>query len=320
MQNKTKLAALIALSLGAVGSLQATTISLGLESSTSSTAGTQSDSDSDTGATSVSSFSNAFESGNSASGSANGNDAGWFYTTAQATGISAEHVSSVTQSYSVTNDGDDSFFDFDFNVMNGSISVFCDDGYGYGDGYGDGDVDRPEGDFPIATATANLLAVDSEPANCSSRLNAASMYEANITLDGNVVWSSEASLTIDNDELSFSEGGTQSLGTYNGSGFFGWGAQSFNIDLGLIAAGQTFDLIYSVTASSLMSLDDPLVVFDEDFIVNGRTQFGDPNTFNQFSANTFTATPANVVNAPGTIALFGLALVGAAGLSRRKNK
>ncbi|MDT0594732.1 hypothetical protein [Glaciecola petra] len=317
MQNKTKLAALIALSLGAVGSVHANTITLGLDSSTNSSAGSDSDSDSDSSAVSVNSFSSANDNGNFASGSARGNDAGWFYTTASASGISASHVSSVTQSYSVTNEGDDSFFDFDFNVMNGSISVFCDDGYG--DGYGDGN-DRPDFDFPIATATSNVLAVDPQPVNCSSRLNAASLYEANITLDGNVVWSSEASLTIDNNELSFDESGTQSLGTYNGGGFFGWGSQSFNIDLGLIAAGQTFDLIYSVTATSTMSLDDPLVFFNDAFIVDGRTQFGDPNGFNQFSANIFTATPANVVNTPGTIALFGLALVGAAGMSRRKVK
>lgn len=202
---------------------------------------------------------------------ANGDLDGTFYMSADGYGV-FDAGAGFLQSYTVTNDdGFDQFFDFTFNIENGSIDSSCgDDGYGYGDGYGTG-------------------------AACGDGDEGAADYSAEIRLNGATIWESSASLVTSDGGSVFSSSGV-ALGTYFADdSFYYWSEQTFTIDLGLIAAGESFDLDYEVRVGANGSNG------------GGRAQFGDPSGFGA-TGSPFGSTPT--VPEPGTLALLAPALLG----------
>ncbi len=288
---------------------QATVIDLTLDAaSTSSTTNTSDTATPNIQPSFVSASSNTFENSSFASGSASGNDEGRFRLNGSISGIAATS-SSFVQSYDVTNGDTDQFFDFSFNILNGSLSVGCNSGFddGYGDGYGE---------FNDGIEFVRIDEVDQPSGNCAPALMSQAFYDASITLNGTTIWDSFAALSFNQDTASIEQSGSQTLGTYNAnSDFYSWAEQDFTISLGdEIAANESFSLVYTVTlgASGVNQMGQGI---EQGNFLFASSQFGDPNSFNTSSVNTF-RNPVNV-STPGTIAILGLGLVGIAGLRKR---
>jgi len=215
-----------------------------------------------------------------ANANANGNLDGSFNSSTSGFGT---YNSSATflQSYSVENDPFDQVFDFTFTIENGSLDVGCHDGYG-------------EGDF-------NLALFDEEgPSNCMGTANAS--YDAEIRLDGVSIWNSMAELAFDGTNTSITTSG-EMLGMYTpASTYYSWSPQSFTLDLGSFAGGDTFTLDYEITLSTSGTNG------------NSYAQFGDPNGFGQ-SGSPFTATTS--VPEPASLGIIAAGL-GLLGFNRRR--
>lgn len=228
-------------------------------------------------------------------GNAKANDSGWFYITAFAQS-NAQAISTLTQTYTFENDGDDGFFDFNFVVENGSLSADCiGDGYGYGNG--------AIGEFNEGFETQAIIGIGCEDDNGS----AAAGYAAQIAIDGAVQFESTALLTLDTGMHSLQKTGIDlNSGSSPTDGFYNWGEQAFTIDLGFIAANDIVEIVYTVITSA-----------SGDEFGTSYAQFNDPFSINQ-PGTSITRNPMTV-SAPSTALFIGLSLFGFAAY-RIKNR
>ena len=235
---------------------------------------------------------------------------GWFYTTASGADGSYESTSQVSQTYSVTNGNIDQFFDFEFEVMNGSINATCGSGYGDSGDYGDYGSDNGYGDAPV-NDSFGFFGSSSDP--CLDNDFAQASYSAEILFNGTSIWASSAGLTSNENGISSSYADVE-LGDINtlDSGFYSWSRQSFILDLGEILANEVFTLEYSIEVSTSGLLDDPFSGYN-----NSYAQFGDPNGFGTQSANNLA--PASVPE-PTALSLLAAGLFSLGFMRRRKKK
>lgn len=292
--NKKTLSITIACLLGSAA-MQANSALIELEISGETEANItgESDANGDSNPTSVNINSNASNDMDYANANARGDDTGWFYSTANAYN-NASAQSAVTQSYTVTNDSSDAqFFDFSFEVNQGSISANCSDFEGYGEGYGDGYGDGY--------------------GSCDGTDYALASYQAEIFLNGAIIWGSSAEV-IDNANgaLSSSKGTPLNYNTQFSENFLSWDVTNFTIELGAFSANESFELEYIVSTTAESFNDD---MFGS---TNAYAQFGDPNGFGQGNVS-FTTRSASVP-VPATLGLFGLGLAGLSLARRRKTK
>lgn len=228
--------------------------------------------------------------------SAQGESDGSFYSSSSSQDY-ASATSSVKQTYTVTNDtSEDQFFDFSFDVVGGLIESMCgnssdDDPYGlHENGYGSD--------------------------TCESTGFASASYMAEILFNGLSVWDSAVSLSLDSTGLTYTSSGTELSPIYTDSNTYSWGDSSFNIDLGLVAAGSDFTVEYILTTQAESFTDEHFNIYTES-----RAQFGDPSGFGttnvSFDTTAATATTPTSVPLPATLALLGLGLVGFR-ISKRK--
>lgn len=299
MFTKNKIAAVVGLSLGlCVSGAQAATITLGLEASTNASAGAVDFSDGPnssmtlaTASSDVSDvdgdiYSNAYSN-------ARANNTGGFYNTSGSAG-NGSSSSTTKQTFNVQNGGQSQFYNFNFDVMNGSLDLSCGQ-----DGYGG----------PQTEAVS--------PSDCTDGSTGSAQYTAEIFLNGESIWSSFASLTIFGGTVEYEATGVLLNDNYVDGQYYGWNESSFEIDLGLIDANSVFELSYIVTTKvetdvSEVSPDD---IFSNYF--QSYAQFGDPSYFDT-SRTGNSVTAANSVNAPLTLSLLGLGLFGLVRNQKRK--
>jgi hypothetical protein len=266
-------------------------VTLNISGSTNNVAGTATNSASDSSTTLMDASSEAYEDVSTSVARSRGDNTGWFYSTASGSGnFTTESI--VTQTYNVTNDSsDDQFFDFSFEVMNGGIDANCGDyGYGYGDGYGYGYGSN----------------------GCSVDDFAEAGYMAEILLNGSSIWNSEALVTADVNGFSLTSSGATFANVYSGANYLSWATTLFNIDLGLVAANESFTLEYVVKTFVEGAILDGFSTYNRAY-----AQFGDPNGFSSTN-NSFVARTADVP-APEALLLLGLGLAGI-GYSRKRIK
>lgn len=308
MFNKTRIAAVLALSISVIVPVHASTISLSLSAESTSTV----DSITDTAIPSVSSTSVLASSSQVslsgfASGFSAGDNTGNFDLNGNVSGLGLT-TSTFVQSYNVVNGNQDQFFDFTFSILNGSLDVGCsaeiEEEYGYGGDFALIDVNPGTNFLP----TDGIIAVDKGPSSCSPNNVANAFYDASIMLNGTTIWDSFASLSLDNGSASIVQTGSQALATYTpGSTGLSWGEQTFTIGLDDFAANASFDLVYSVSlgaSGSNTDLNDAM----RGVGLYAYSQFGDPNSLGGTPVTSF-SNPVNV-SAPATMGLLGLGLIG----------
>jgi len=180
-------------------------------------------------------------------------------------------------------------------------------------------------------------------------------YAARISVGGNTLFNSAVSVSNSFDTgITVTRQGTQ-LDEYNNgaTGFYGWNGRMYNIELGILAAGASIDILAEVSTDVFANVgtydfaggddgyggygggcfnNEPTLArsfgeVDSTICFKGRSQafYGDPIEF--FSAGpdtanenpvSFASRPANDVPEPGSLALVGLALAAAASAARRR--
>lgn len=292
---------LIPLAIAAAFGLQAQAtlalpIQLSLSAETTASSNNTSDSNSYTpNSNSIYSHSHASYNDSSASSHAGGNTSGWFYSSAYSYGSNASAGSTFTQSYSITNDTGLTQL-LDFNFKVNGGSLY---------------------------------------ANTSNLVSANSGYNAKILLNNTIIWSSSALLQKNSNGIQFTQSGT-ALGNYStGTNEYNWSTQDFDMALGQIAAGDTYNLKYIVNTFSSVDgqpgnpdcysyIDSEINVEIEGYGCISEdgsvARFGDPNGVNTTPVVTITSTAVNPVNEPASIALVGAGLAGLAFMRRRKDK
>lgn len=287
--NKKALTVSIACILSApVYQANAALIDLNITGSASSVAGSATDSAVDASATNMNASSSAYDNNNYSAANSKGDASGWFYSTSSGNqNFMTESI--VTQTYNVTNDSNtDQFFDFSFEVMNGSIDASCgDSGYGYGDdtGYGN-DTGYGSG-------------------GCTGNNFSKAGYLAEILLNGSSLWNSQAEVKVDSTGQDLTSSGAVFDNTYSSGNGLYWGSSLFNIDLGLIAANDTFTLEYNVKTWVEGSILESSNEYN-----NAYAQFGDPNGFGSSGNPNVIGSQVTSVSEPGSLALIGLGLFG----------
>ncbi len=210
--------------------------------------------------------------------------------------------STLTQSYVVTNDSAfEQLVDFTFHIENGSISASC--GFMDEPFFEDGlNVPMPDIEGPVPDM--------SESSNCNTDEAAASAYEAEIFLNGDSIWNSSASIIHDE----FGSVIDLSNDFLNGqalSSSYYWNAQTFTLDLGSFAAGEsfTFDYVVSVASAVQMVTNSNLDAY---------AQFGDPNGFGSSNNGPFGTTQA--VPEPASLLLMMAGVFGLGAVAKKRKK
>ena len=189
---------------------------------------------------------------------------------------------------------------------------------------------------------AGLLGIDNNGATLGTAETGTASYIINVLLNGISIANSRADLSLTSSAGStFSESGTFSLGGVAPmpmpsatSTFYSWNPLAQSIDLGVVAAADSFTLVYSMETIATGSFARATVGagsgcnselgrnFDGDFIGDGQCSSlgysiagaSDPNHL----SGSGTITAMNVPE-PGTVLLMGAGLVGV-GLLRRAKK
>ncbi|NOX76201.1 MAG: PEP-CTERM sorting domain-containing protein [Gammaproteobacteria bacterium] len=272
-----------------------------LNADATATVGGSTISETDVGSTAVSASAFAGGTVGVASSAGRGNDSGRTYSRAGGSGIfSAQGRIQQSMTFTNTSGVTQNYF-FDFTINRGSLSAYDSAGL--------------SGDFVLA---GNDVA---------------------ITLDGDTLFTSSASLLNDDNGVNLSMAGTI-LGSYApGSEYYAWGPYTGTLSLGAFDAGQVFTLEYDIlTFSSSDTLwqncgDDG---YGSDGYGNvsevggggcrtssGKSQFGDPNSVSSspiFSPTNVIGVPTTSVPEPGTLFLMGGGVLGLAFARRRKQR
>lgn len=142
------------------------------------------------------------------------NQDGWLYSTAYGDNT-FKSISHVQQSLTITNDtGVDQNYSFDFTILAGSL-----DAWGPYDQFDDNEF----------VAAGNLVS---------------------ISLDGVELFGSAALLVADNTGVDLQTDGAV-LGSYTANaGYYDWDALSDTLDLGVLAAGESFTLTYDIVTAA----------------------------------------------------------------------
>ncbi|WP_426358239.1 PEP-CTERM sorting domain-containing protein [Pseudocolwellia sp. HL-MZ19] len=294
--NKKTLSFTIACLLG-TSALQANAAIIDLQidaQGTASAYGSSPLTNTDSGTTDVSVYTSVNGEVASAYSSASGESDGSFYSSSASYDY-ASATSSVKQTYTVTNDtSEDQFFDFSFDVVAGSLESMC----------GNSSDDNPYG------INENGYGSDT----CEDTGFASASYMAEILFNGLSVWDSAVSMSLDSTGLTYVTSGTELSPVDTDSNTYYWSDSSFNIDLGLVAAGSDFTVEYILTTQAESFTSEEFNIYTQ-----GRAQFGDPSGFGttNVSFDTTAATTPTSVPVPATLALLGLGLVGFR-ISKRK--
>jgi len=221
------------------------------------------------------------------------NQGGWMYSTAYGENT-FKSISHVQQSLTITNDtGVDQNYSFDFTILNGSL-----DAWGPYDQFDDNEF----------VAAGNLVS---------------------ISLDGVELFGSAALLVADNTGVDLQTEGAV-LGSYTASDdYYDWDALSDTLDLGVLAAGESFTLTYDIVTSAA-GIFTPVVSGNcgDDYTeseegcydwASASSRFGDPNGVGQSPiAGNVQGTPVMSVPEPSLWLLMGTGLFGFAVARRRK--
>jgi len=207
-------------------------------------------------------------------------------------------ISHVQQSLTITNDtGVDQNYSFDFTILADSMDV-----WGPFDQFADDEV----------VAAGNLVS---------------------ISLDGVELFGSAALLVADNTGVDLQTDGDV-LGSYTANaGYYYWDALSDTLDLGVLAAGESFTLTYDIVTAAAGIFTptgngycgdgywDDYVESEEGCYdwASAYSQFGDPNGVGQSPiAGNVHGTPVMSVPEPSLWLLMGTGLFGFAVARRRK--
>ena len=242
----------------------------------------------------------SWDGDNYASAEATANQDGWMYSTAGGSNT-FKSVSHVQQLLTITNNtAVDQNYSFDFTILNGSLSA------------NGSPVDSFTGvEF---AAAGNLVS---------------------IALDGVELFGSAALLVVDNSGVDFQAAG-EVLGNYTADSLtYYWGERSGTLDLGVLAAGESFTLTYDIVtaatgiyrydasntcnyggSSDAVFTGGERCFFDQS---GAYSQFGDPNGVGQSPiAGNVHGTPVMSVPEPSLWLLMGTGLFGFAVARRRK--
>ena len=230
-------------------------------------------------------------------GRAAANQDGWMYSTVYGENT-FKSIAHVQQSLTITNDtGVDQNYSFDYTILAGSIGM-----WGSYDQFADGEV----------LAAGNLVS---------------------ISLDGVELFSSAALLVADNTGIDLQVDGAV-LGSYTANDdYYGWDALSDTLDLGVLAAGESFTLTYDIVTAAAgiytpvgngnYCEEDGYYIDDSEEgcydWASAFSQFGDPNGVGQSPiAGNVHGTPVMSVPEPSLWLLMGTGLFGFAVARRRK--
>lgn len=228
---------------------------------------------------------------------------GGFFARASGTsyGEAYNATSSITYVDTIfNNSGTAQNYTFDFNIIQGALSV-----------YG---TPTAAGDFAYADYSVNIFLTDSSGVSTS-------------------IFSSAAQLNMDDTGTINFTGDTTLGGAYGGGNIYGWTNYTGSLDLGTFNAGDNFTLTYGMTANargqitSAPSGGTPTVGYGECGIECGEgggvsggsnSRTGDPFGVSG-TGTTISSTPVSVPEA-SSVFLMGLGLAGLAATRRRKSK
>lgn len=207
----------------------------------------------------------------------------------RAEGSGAYNVSSsVTYVDTVMNTGAATNYSFDFNVIPGELYVGL---AGNSEGlYSPGYVD--------------------------------SGYNFEILLNGTSIFSSAASLRLDQDGINLTQSGTSLGGTFEDllyDGYYSWNAFAGTLDLGTMAAGEIFTLTYGVTTYANGAIEPGgSCCIDQSGL--SSSLFGDPSGLNAtpFTYTTSAAKTVTSVPEASSYILLGIGIASLIGLRRKK--
>ncbi len=222
------------------------------------------------------------------------NQDGWMYSTAYGENT-FKSISHVQQSLTITNDtGVDQNYSFDFTILNGSLGAW-------------GSYDQFADDEFIAAG--NLVS---------------------ISLDGVELFGSAALLVADNTGVDLQTDGDV-LGSYTADAdYYYWDALSDTLDLGVLAAGESFTLTYDIVTAAAGIFtpagnggycEDDDIESEEGCYdwASASSRFGDPNGVAQSPiAGNVHGSPVMSVPEPSLWLLMGTGLFGFAVARRRK--